>query len=63
MNIINPEEHFFLRVNGDSMNKVVKDGAFALIHKQDEVENGEIGLPMRNSNLLLPCGIFARWEK
>lgn len=28
-----------------------------------KVENGEIGLPMRNSNLLLPCGIFARWEK
>lgn len=24
--------------------------------------NGEIGLPMKNSNLVLPCGIFARWE-
>lgn len=48
MNIINPEEHFFLRVNGDSMNKVVKDGAFALIHKQEEVENGEIAVVLVN---------------
>ena len=25
-------------------------------------ENGEIGLPMTNSKLILPCGIFGRWE-
>lgn len=25
-------------------------------------ENGEIGLPMTNSKLILPCGIYARWE-
>ena len=25
-------------------------------------ENGEIGLPMTNSELILPCGIYARWE-
>lgn len=24
---------------------------------------GEIGLPMTNSNLTLPCGIFTKWEK
>ena len=24
---------------------------------------GEIGLPMTNSDLVLPCGIFAKWEK
>ena len=24
---------------------------------------GEIGLPMENSNLVLPCGIFGRWEQ
>lgn len=44
MNILNPEECFFLRVNGESMNKVVKNGAFALIRKQDMVENGEIAV-------------------
>ena len=27
-----------------------------------KVENGEIGLPMKNSKLILPCGIFGRWE-
>lgn len=27
-----------------------------------KVTSGEIGLPMTNSKLILPCGIFARWE-
>ena len=44
MNILNPEECFFLKVNGESMNKVVKNGAFALIRKQEVVENGEIAV-------------------
>lgn len=48
MNIVNPEEHFFLRVNGESMNKVIKNGAFALIHKQDTVNNGEIAVVLVN---------------
>lgn len=48
MDIINPEEYFFLRVNGESMNNVVKNGAFALIHKQDMVENGEIAVVLVN---------------
>lgn len=25
-------------------------------------ENGELGLPMSNSELILPCGIYAKWE-
>ena len=25
--------------------------------------NGEIGLPMTNSKLILPCGIYCRWEE
>lgn len=28
-----------------------------------EIEAGEIGLPMENSKLILPCGIYGRWEK
>jgi len=48
MNIANPEDHFFLRVNGESMNRVVKNGAYALIHKQDTVENGEIAVVLVN---------------
>jgi len=27
------------------------------------VTSGEIGLPMENSNLILPCGIYGRWEE
>lgn len=42
MGIVNPEETFFLLVNGESMNKVIRNGAYALIRKQDIVENGEI---------------------
>lgn len=34
------------------------------IAKQHEgkVSHGEIGLPMTNSKLILPCGIYGRWE-
>lgn len=48
--ITNPEEHYFLRVNGESMNKIIKNGAFALIHKQDTVENGEIAVVLVNGD-------------
>ena len=27
------------------------------------ITSGEVGLPMKNSDLVLPCGIFARWEE
>ena len=33
------------------------------IPKKGKTTCGEIGLPMTNSNLILPCGIYARWEK
>ena len=32
------------------------------MHKGKQ-ECGEIGIPMENSKLVLPCGIYARWEK
>ncbi len=32
------------------------------INKKGKFSNGEIGIPMRGSNLVLPCGIFGRWE-
>ena len=31
--------------------------------KKGKLSSGEIGLPMKNSNLVLPCGIYGRWEK
>ena len=27
-----------------------------------KISSGEVGLPMKNSNLVLPCGIYGRWE-
>ena len=31
-------------------------------HTRGKVTSGEVGLPMENSNLVLPCGIYGRWE-
>lgn len=39
-----------MRVNGESMNKIVRNGAYALIHKQDIVENGEIAAVLVNGD-------------
>ena len=30
---------------------------------QGVISSDELGIPMKNSNLVLPCGIYARWEK
>ncbi len=30
--------------------------------KKGKLTSGEIGLPMKESNLVLPCGIYGRWE-
>lgn len=48
MNIANPEECFFLRVKGESMNKIIQNGDYALIRKQDFVESGEIAAILVN---------------
>ena len=31
--------------------------------QKGQFSSGEIGLPMTNSKLILPCGIYGRWEK
>ncbi|MBQ9314166.1 MAG: class I SAM-dependent methyltransferase [Clostridia bacterium] len=31
--------------------------------KKGKISSGEIGLPMKNSDIILPCGIYARWEE
>ena len=48
MNINNPEECFFLRVDGESMNNILKNGSYALIRKTDFVEDGEIAVVLVN---------------
>lgn len=32
------------------------------IKKKEKFSHGEVGLPMANSKLVLPCGIYGRWE-
>lgn len=32
------------------------------IKKKGKVTSGEIGLPMKDSEIVLPCGIYGRWE-
>ena len=32
------------------------------IKNNGKFSSGEIGLPMKNSDLILPCGIYGRWE-
>ena len=32
------------------------------IKAKGKFSNGEIGIPMQQSDLVLPCGIFGRWE-
>lgn len=46
--IDDPENCFYLKVNGESMNLIIKNGAYALIHKQDTVEDGEIAVVLVN---------------
>ena len=29
---------------------------------EGKITSGEVGLPMKNSELVLPCGIYGRWE-
>lgn len=33
------------------------------IKKEGKISCGEIGLPMKDSKLILPCGIYGRWEE
>ncbi len=32
-------------------------------YKKGRISSDELGIPMKDSNLILPCGIYARWEK
>lgn len=44
------EDLFYLRVSGESMNKIVKNGDYALIRKQDYADNGDIVVAIVNGD-------------
>lgn len=45
-----PENYFFLRIKGDSMEPRIFDGDLALIRKQPDVENGELAAVIINGD-------------
>ena len=44
------DDLFYLRVSGNSMNQKVKNGDYALIHKQNYAENGDIVVAIVNGD-------------
>ncbi len=45
------QNFFFLRVNEDSMEPEIKEGDLVLVHKQDDVENGQLAVVLVNDEL------------
>ena len=46
--VTNAEDYFYLRATGDSMEPDVREGDLVLIHKQPEVESGELAVVVVN---------------
>ncbi len=66
-NVLSDDPLFFL-INSYTTgisSQVLKNILNMVISKKyrGEIDAGEIGLPMENSKLILPCGIYGRWEK
>lgn len=45
-----PDDYFYLRVTGESMNLKIHNGDYALIHKQDYAEDGDIVVAIVNGD-------------
>ena len=45
-----PDDYFYLKVSGESMNLKIHNGDYALIHKQDYAENGDIVVAIVNGD-------------
>lgn len=66
-NVLSENPLFFL-INSYTTgisSKVLEDILILTVDKKfnGRIESGEIGIPMENSKLILPCGIYGRWEK
>ena len=42
---------------------VLKNILKLTIKNKGTITSGEVGLPLKNSDIILPCGIYGRWEK
>ncbi len=65
MKVLSPKPLFFL-INSYTTgisSKVLENILYLQRQvKKGKITSGEVGLPMKNSELVLPCGIFAKWE-
>ena len=43
--------------------KVLENILKICIKNKGTITSGEVGLPLKNSDIVLPCGIYGRWEK
>ena len=43
--------------------KVLENVLKITIKNKGTIISGEVGLPLKNSDIVLPCGIYGRWEK
>jgi len=48
--MITPDNYFYLKVSGESMNLKIHNGDYALVHKQDYAENGDIVVAIVNGD-------------
>lgn len=49
-NLTSAEGFFFLQIQGESMNKLIKNGSYALVKKQDYAENGDVIVAIVNGD-------------
>lgn len=49
-NVRDPESYFYLIVKGDSMEPRIKDGDLALVHKQNTLNDGDLGVIVYGDN-------------
>lgn len=49
-NLTSPENLFFLKVQGESMNKVVPNGSYVLVRKQDYCDNNDVVVAIVNGD-------------
>lgn len=57
---------FIINSYSTGLSKTILENILSLTVNQKRkgtITSDELGIPMQNSTLILPCGLFARWEK
>ena len=70
MNVLSDEPLFFLinsyttGISSQVLENLLRTNLHQKFHGKEvgKFTCGEVGLPMKNSKMILPCGIFGRWE-